>query len=220
MIKMKFRKYTLTDPTSTSSHLLSFMAWYFPFIDEPLIIKYRQRIYQTPSTQKRYRFAEDFFVTTDCPQCPKNCCKRNWALAVGFESVWQDREEILKNFHAKKHYLYLNDKRTAYYIGKTGYACKFQQERKCLVWDSALTIRKRPMGCHIYPMKWHWDEQNSTVVFSRSGACNFRKSYSPQDLECDLNSLDKMCKEVELLGFKPNYEPQKRLKASFSELKI
>jgi hypothetical protein len=218
MIKMKFLKRILTDPASTSSLLLRFLAWYFPFIDEPLLIKYRRRTYQTPSTPKRCRFAEEFFTTTDCLQCLKNCCKRNWALAIGFESVWQDKEGMLENFHAKKYSVYLNDNPMYYYIGKTGYKCKFQQERKCSIWDSALAIRKRPMGCHIYPMKWRWDTENNTIVFYRSGDCNFLKAYGPQDLECDLNSFNKMCKEVESLGFQANYEPQKVLKASFSDL--
>jgi len=127
--RMRDRSQNILALLTPNSFLLSFVAWYFPFIDEPLIIKYRQRIYQPPLNQKRYRFAEDFFVTTDCLQCPKNYCKRNWALALGFESVWQDRADILKIFHAKKYPLYLNDKRMHYYIGKTGYAYKFQQEK-------------------------------------------------------------------------------------------
>lgn len=214
MIKMTLLKHTLIDPASTDSFLLRFLSWYFPFMDEPLLIKYRRRNYQIPSTPKRCKFVEEFFTTPDCLHCLKNCCKRNWALAIGFEEVWHDNEALLKNFHARKSSFYLNNKRLSYYIGKTGYACKFQQEKRCLIWDSALALRNRPMGCHIYPIKWRWDEETNTIVFYRAGSCNFLKAYSPQDLECDLNSFDKMSKEVELIGFKASYEPQKMLKLS------
>jgi len=217
---MRLRRYTLTDPAGTDGFVLGYVAMYFPFIDESLEIKYRNRIYEIPSTQKPSRFEEEFFVSYDCSECKINCCGRNWGLGIGFDELWKDREwETLKNFQARRYPIYLNGKKTYYYIGKTGYACKFQQEKKCLIWDNAEASQKRPMGCHFYPMSWYW--HNGTAIFTRASeedSCKWIKSYSQSNFERDLNTLNKMCKEVELLGLKVNYDPVKVLESSFAKL--
>jgi hypothetical protein len=213
-------KHILEDPV-TESTILGYVAMYFPFIDEPLEIKYRHRVYEVPTTQKTCRFEEEFFVSYDCAECKINCCGRNWGLGVGFDGLWKEKDlETVKNFKAKKYAIYLNGKKTYYYVGKTGYACKFQQEKKCLIWDSAEAGQNRPMGCHFYPMSWYWVD--NMVTFTRSceeDSCKWVKSYSRANMERDLNTLYKMCKEVELVGLKANYEPIKVLEASFANLK-
>jgi len=218
---MRLRRYTLADPGGTDGLVLGYVAMYFPFIDEPLEIKYRNRIYEVPSTQKPCKFEEEFFVTYDCSECKINCCGRNWGLGVGFGAIWQDKDpETLKNFKAKKYAIYLNGTKTYYHMGKTGYACKFQQGKGCTIWDSAEPLQKRPMGCHFYPMSWYWDD--NTVIFTRAtedDSCNFVKSYGQANYERDLNTLNKMCKEVELLGLKANYQPGRILESSFANLK-
>ncbi len=206
-------RYQLSDGAGTNT-CLEFVSTYFPFIDEPLKITYRGRKYDVLTTRPVKIAFEDFFISHNCLKCRKNCCK-NMIVPVGFEKYWT--KEMLKgidHFKPRKYTLLFNDQKLIFYIGRTGDKCKYQEKKACLSWDSNVPTQRRPMGCHFYPMSFYLQED--TLIFTKH--CNpylckgESNQYTEKDLERDLNTFEKMCKEVKAAGLAPNYYPIEALK--------
>lgn len=202
----------LTDGACTNT-LLEFISTYFPFIDEPLKLTYRGRVYEVITTQARKFEFEDFFASYKCHKCSVNCCA-NMYIPIGFAQYWS--EEKLKKLHKFKPRRYsvrFNDKDIVYYIGITS-TCKFQSGKKCTIWDSNDNVQKRPMGCHFYPMTWYWD-YDDTIIFTKHCEPYLCKGesmqYTRSDFEFDLKTFKKLCKEVEYIGLTVNYRPVEAL---------
>jgi len=199
---------------SGSNLLLEFISNYFPFFDEPLNITYRGRTYEVLTAQASKIEFEDFFVSHNCLKCRKNCCY-NMLVPVGFEGYWTKEMLIfIDHFKPRKYTAYYNDRKLIYYIGRTGLHCKFQEGKACTIWDSTISIQRRPMGCHFFPMTFY--TMDDTIIFTKHGDLKMCKGesnlYTERDFDRDLNTFEKMYKEVEALGFKANYRPIKALK--------
>ena len=99
-------------------------------------------------------------------------------------------------------------KKMNYYLAFVGNHCRFQKGKSCNIWDSNIAEQRRPMGCHFYPMTWYWDD-DQTVVFTKHCYPFLCKAesvrYNQADFNRDLNTFEKLCKEVELLGLTVNY---------------
>ncbi len=210
---MSSQTLTLTDGAGTNT-LLEFISSYFPFIDEPLKLTYRGRVYKILTTQVRKFDFEDFFLSYDCLKCPVNCCK-NMYIPIGFEQYWpKDKLNKIRQFKPRRYKVYFNNREIIYYIGITGSRCKFQEKKSCTIWDSNTLMQNRPMGCHFYPMTWYWDDE--TIIFTKHCEPYICKGestrYIQADFERDLNTFEKLYKEVETLGFVVNYRPIDALK--------
>ena len=133
------------------------------------------------------------------------------------QNYWSS--EMLKgidHFKPRKYTLLVNDQKVIFYIGRTGDKCKYQEKKACLKWDSNVPTQRRPMGCHFYPMSF-WLEED-TLVFTKH--CNpylckgESNRYTEKDLERDLNTFEKMCKEVKAVGFKAKLLSYRGLKGT------
>jgi len=203
----------LTDGAATNT-LIEFISTYFPFIDEPVRMTYRGRIYKVISTQVREFEFEDFFISHFCLKCPVNCCK-NMYIPIGFEGYWtSEKLNSIRFIKPRKYHLTINDKAIIYYIGLTKYKCKYQKGKVCTLWDSNTTTQKRPMGCHLYPMTWYWED--GRIIFTKycdPYLCKAESTkYTEADFKRDLNTFEKMAKEVEFIGLKVNYYPIEALR--------
>ena len=203
----------LTDAGGTNN-LLEFISTYFPFIDEPMKLSYHGRTYKLLATQARKFDFEDFFISFDCLQCKKDCCK-NMYIPLGFEHHWS--EEKLKKFRTfkpRKYTVWFNDRKMKFIIGLTNYRCKWNEKRLCTMWDSNLPVQNRPMGCIFFPMTWYWDE--GTVIFTKHCEpfiCTAESTqYTEANFKLDLNTFEKLAKELEIAGFTVNYRPIDALK--------
>ena len=206
-------RYTISNG-ACSNQLLEFVSTYFPFIDEPLKITYRGRTYDVLTAQASKIEFEDFFISHNCLKCRKNCCY-NMIVPVGFEGYWtKEMLKLIDHFKPRKYTAYYNDQKLIYYLGRTGKHCIFQEGKACTVWDSNTPTQRRPMGCHFYPMSFY--TMDDTLIFTKhcdpymcKGESN---QYTEKDLDRDLNTFEKMCKEVEAIGFRANYRPVDALK--------
>ena len=102
----------------------------------------------------------------------------------------------------------------SYYIGYTGYFCKYQKGKACTIWDSDRVAQNRPMGCHFFPLSFYWDEGTLTFTkYCQPYECKDDPTrYTQTDFNRDLNSFEKIIKEVEIIGFTPNYHSLDALK--------
>ncbi len=212
---MSSKIYELSDGSSTNT-LLEFISTYFPFIDEPIKLIYRGRTYKVLTTQIKKIEFEDFFISHNCLKCAENCCK-NMYIPIGFEDYWpSEKLEVIRRFKPHRYPVIINDQKMNYYIGFVGYKCKFQNGKSCGLWDSRDPVQKRPMGCHFYPMTWYWDEEENMIIFTKycyPYLCKAESTrYIEQDYERDLNTFEKICKEIEGVGFSVNYAPLDALK--------
>ncbi|NVM55536.1 MAG: hypothetical protein HWN66_17650 [Candidatus Helarchaeota archaeon] len=210
---MSHKFYNLTDGAGTNT-LLEFISSYFPFIDEPLKLRYRGRIYNVITTQMRKFEFEDFFVSYDCLKCSKNCCK-NMYIPIGFEAFWHEEKlKAFRKFKPRKYTVWFNGRKIIFYIGNTGKNCRYQKRKACTIWDSNIRIQNRPLGCHLYPTTWYW--YNNTIIFTKHCEPYICKGettrYTQIDFERDLNTFEKLCKEIEMVGLAVNYRPVDALK--------
>ena len=102
----------------------------------------------------------------------------------------------------------------SYYIGYTGYFCKYQKGKACTIWDSDRVAQNRPMGCHFFPLSFYWDDGTLTFTkYCQPYECKDDPTrYTQADFNRDLNPFEKIIKEVETIGFTPNYHPLDALK--------
>ncbi len=205
--------YPLTDGVGQNL-LLLFISTYFPFIEESVNLVYRGRKYKVLTTGLRNFEFDYFFLSHDCLKCPKNCCQ-HVHIPIGFEKYWsKEKLKSLRRFKPRRYYFYINNVKMSYYIGYNGYYCKYQEDKACTIWDSDKTTQNRPMGCHIFPISFYWDE--GIVKFTKycqPYQCKDDPThYTKADLDRDLNSFEKIIKEVEFIGFTPNYHPLDALK--------
>lgn len=203
----------LADAAGTNS-LLEFISTYFPFVDEPLTLVYRGRTYKIIAAQAQNFDFEDFFISHECLRCTVNCCK-NMYIPIGFERVWpEEKLKPLRRFKPRRYTLWLNGRKIIYYIGITGTGCKFQEKKGCSIWDSNIPVQNRPMGCHFYPMTWYW--WDDTVFFTKHCEPYMCKGestrYTEADLNRDLNTFEKLAKEIEAIGLAVSYRPIDALK--------
>ncbi|MHA1264546.1 MAG: YkgJ family cysteine cluster protein [Candidatus Helarchaeota archaeon] len=203
----------LTDGAGTNT-LLEFISTYFPFIDEPIILRYRKKTYKVVSTMARQIRFEDFFVSHDCLKCTMNCCKEMY-IPLGFAPYWSEEKlERFKEFKPRRYRVWLNGKEYVYYIGTSGARCKYQEGKACTIWDSNQPVQIRPMGCHFYPMTWYW--WKDTIIFTKHCEPYICKGestrYTQQDFERDMNTFQKLCREIESIGLSTNYRPLEALK--------
>ncbi|TFF98787.1 MAG: hypothetical protein EU547_00480 [Promethearchaeota archaeon] len=203
----------LTNVTGTNN-LLEFISTYFPFIENPLKLTYRNRKYKVLTTGLQNFEFEDFFISFDCSKCKNGCCTDMY-IPFGFEQSWSnDKLNKFRSYHPKKYTVWLNDQKMKFIIGHTKSRCKWLKKNKCEIWDSNLPIQKRPIGCIIFPTTWYWD--NGKIIFTKychPFLCTSESNrYTKIDLANDLNTFEKITNEVKLLGFSVNYSPIDALK--------
>jgi hypothetical protein len=203
---------TLTDGAGTNT-LLEFVSTYFPFVDEPLKLKYRGRTYKVATTQLRKFEFEDFFISFNCLKCKTNCC-RHMYIPIGFEGYWpEEKLKLIRSFKIRRYHIELNDRNLIYYIAFVGNHCKFQEGKACNIWDSNSDLQRRPMGCYFYPMTWYF--YDDTLTFTKHCypfICKAESSlYTQENFNLDLNTFKKLCKEIEALGLAVNYRPVEAL---------
>ncbi len=203
----------LTDGAGTNT-LLEFISTYFPFIDEPLNLTYRGRTYKVITIPARNIAFEDFFVSYECLKCSENCCK-NMYIPIGFEDYWSEEKlKKFRRFKPRRYKVKFNNREYNYFIGTTGYKCKWQNSKACIIWDSKSPEQVRPMGCHFYPMTWYWWEE--TIIYTKHCEpyiCTGESMrYTQADFDRDLNTFEKLAKEIETIGLPVNYRPIEALK--------
>jgi hypothetical protein len=86
--------------TGGTNNLLEFISTYFPFIEDPLKLTYRNRTYKVLTTGIREFEFEDFFISFECRKCNNECCK-NMYIPFGFEQSWPQQK--LKKFRGAGH---------------------------------------------------------------------------------------------------------------------
>ncbi|TFG05172.1 MAG: hypothetical protein EU536_02695 [Promethearchaeota archaeon] len=204
----------LTDAGGTNN-LLEFISTYFPFIDEPITLTYHGRTYKVLAAQARKFEFEDFFISFDCRKCKKECCN-NMYIPLGFEQFWPpEKLKMFRSLKPRRYTVWFNERKMKFIIGITAPRCEWYKNRSCLVWDSNLPTQKRPVGCIFFPMTWYWGD-GGTVVYTKycePFLCTSESTrYAQEDFNRDLNTFEKIAKEVEVAGFPVNYAPIDALK--------
>lgn len=84
------------------------------------------------------------------------------------------------------------------------------------MWDGDSPTQTRPLGCIVFPITWYWNE--GTVIFTKHCdpfLCTSESTrYTEEDFARDLNVFEKICRELEAVGFPVNYRPIDALKES------
>jgi hypothetical protein len=200
--------------TGGTNNLLEFISTYFPFIEDPLKLTYRNRTYKVLTTGIREFEFEDFFISFECRKCNNECCK-NMYIPFGFEQSWpQQKLKKFRPYHPKKYIVWLNDRKMKFIIGHSKSTCKWLKDNKCEIWDSDIPIQNRPIGCIIFPATWYCE--SGKIIFTKYCylfLCTSESNkYTHNNFKYDLNTFQKITKEVESLGFSVNYAPIDALK--------
>lgn len=136
-------------------------------------------------------------------------------IPIGFELYWpEERLNAIRQFKPRRYTVLFNNQKMNYYIGFVGNRCKFQNRKYCTIWDSNNEIQRRPMGCYFFPITWYWN--NKTIIFTKycdPYLCKAESTkYTKEDLNQDINTFEKLCKEIKMIGLPVNYAPINALK--------